>query len=192
MSEDIAEVSKKLKELNKKNLTDTYRLEDLQEEYDWLLDQLNLSKTFQLTQNRAIFMRKEDIMMNTLSKANKGQKSYATLEKENPGAMAQVIQSKIDQVLGVPSSGTFGQMSQGRIQAKNKPVVPLGHPEVDMSKLTPKQRADIEAKIKEIRVLQKEQIYIKKEGLKQTGQQYEKQRKNLELEEFYEQCLKAY
>ena len=34
---DIDEVSKKLRVLNKNNLTDTYALEDLQDEYDRLI-----------------------------------------------------------------------------------------------------------------------------------------------------------
>ena len=35
---DIEEVSKKLRDMNKKNLTDTYMLEDMQEEYEMLYE----------------------------------------------------------------------------------------------------------------------------------------------------------
>ena len=78
---------------------------------------------------------------------------------------------------------------QGRIQSKTRVV--SEHPDVDMTKLTPEQRAYIEAEIREIKALQRESITLKKQGFVTSKAVYEAQRKCVETQEFYEDCLKA-
>ena len=60
-----------------------------------------------------------------------------------------------------------------------------------MSRLSAEQRAYIENEIKEIKGLQRESINLKKQGFTTSKNVYESQRKCVETQEFYEDCLKA-
>ena len=50
----------------------------------------------------------------------------------------------------------------------------------------------IQEKIGTIESLQKEAITLKRDGAKQIRETYEKQKKNREMQEFYDTCLEAY
>ena len=60
-----------------------------------------------------------------------------------------------------------------------------------MSKLTPIQRAEVHKMINQLKNLQKEGTSLKKQGFRQAQHVYDKQRKNIEMQEFYEDCLKS-
>jgi len=65
------------------------------------------------------------------------------------------------------------------------------HPDVDMARLNPEQRAEIEHEIEEIKALQRDSIQLKKQGFNAAKNVYESQRKCVETEEFYDDCLKS-
>ena len=60
-----------------------------------------------------------------------------------------------------------------------------------MARLNPEQRADIQEQIEEIKALQRESIQLKKQGFSAAKNVYESQRKCVETEEFYDECLKS-
>jgi hypothetical protein len=63
------------------------------------------------------------------------------------------------------------------------------HPDVDYSKLDPKQRQDVAAWISEIKATQKEYHQLKRQAYK--NRDYEAQRKNQESAEFFDDCMRA-
>ena len=88
--------------------------------------------------------------------------SYASLAKQNKGEKAQIgeaIQNRIDKVLDNQSKAPPQHMA-GKISAKQ--VLKGQHPDVDMSKLTPIQRAEVHRMITHVKNLQKEGIALKK------------------------------
>ena len=67
----------------------------------------------------------------------------------------------------------------------------LQHPQIVLTKLTPDQQEEIQFYISQIQRLEKDYRYIKTNSIKNISQQYEKQRKAIEMEEFFRECLKA-
>lgn len=105
LKEDIADVSEQLLQINKKNLQDTYVLENMQDEYDRLRRTREKNSMF-MTSHMEHSASKSDQF---LEKGSGGdgflshQQSYATLEQQNPKDTQHtfnVIQKKIDKVLG--------------------------------------------------------------------------------------------
>lgn len=109
-----------------------------------------------------------------LKKRSKQQQSYSELQQMNLKTANEVIQGKINVVLEEP----------GKRLSRKGP-----YPDVDFSKLTAKQRTDVNTWIEEIKQLQKEQHHLKKQ-MANNGE-YEMQRKNRENEDFYDECLKS-
>ena len=180
--ENVDEAGKQLLDLNKQNLKQTYVLEDLQQEHDMLLQQDDRNSMF-LTSNHS----RKSLGFNR-SNLNTGRESYASLAKAAQGQtqINQAIQEKIDNILEQPRRKPY---QQGRIQ--NKQRIVTEYPEVDMSMLTAEQRAEIEGEIKHIKALQRDTIELKKQGFTSSKNIYEAQRKCVETQEFYEDCLKA-
>lgn len=95
----------------------------------------------------------------------------------NPKNANEAIQGKINRVLDEPALKNSNPMRQGQ------------HPEVDYSKLTAKQRAEANSWISEIKQLQKQYHLLKRQA--HNCGDYERQRKNADSLEFYDECLKA-
>ena len=60
-----------------------------------------------------------------------------------------------------------------------------------MSKLSVDQQEEINFYISQIHRLEKDHKQIKTESIKSISKQYEKQRKAIELEEFFRECVKS-
>jgi len=80
-------------------------------------------------------------------------------------------------------------LQQGRLQSRQH--IASEYPEVDFGKLNPIQYQEIEAEIAQVKALQKETISLKKKGFVHAKNVYEAQRKCIEMQEFYEDCLKS-
>ena len=67
----------------------------------------------------------------------------------------------------------------------------LMYPTIDMSKLSQEQQDEINFYISQIQRLEKEHRQIRTQSVKTISSQYEKQRKTIEMEHFFKECVKA-
>lgn len=164
-----------LNELNKDNLKISYDIEELMDK----IKEIKNPQSFFLT-NESKYMssqpQKQELSLAEKSLVSNIRRGLNINDKSYPDQQQQVAMA--------PLANNNTRQSIYTIQN-------LQHPQVDFSKLTADQQEEISFYISQIQRLDRDNQALKHVSIKSVQKQFEKQRKAVELEEFFRECIKA-